>query len=77
MNKTVRVCMFLPRGLRWFKNHDKATEKIREEHPEAVRVRRWQENGLQREDYKDKEGNVLVQLEFAGPPVLASGFSCE
>lgn len=75
--KPARICMFTAGGQHWFEDHDKATEVIRRDFPKAVAVRRWQENGLQYEDYKDSDGNVLVQLEFAGPAVLSMGFIYE
>ncbi len=73
----VPVCMFTYRGSRWFGSHEEAVKAIREEYPEATRVKRWQENHLQYEDYKDSDGFALVMLEFAGPPVLAIGFNYE
>lgn len=75
--KPARICMFTPSGQRWFNHHEDAVEAIHREHPTAVRVKRWHENHLEYEDYKDKDGNTLVQLEFVGPPVLASGFTYE
>lgn len=72
-----RVCMFHPAGQSWFNSHEAAIEVIRQRYPGAKTVRRWQENGLQYEDYKDGNGAVLVQLEFAGPAVLTAGFTYE
>lgn len=75
--KPARVCMFTPAGQRWFECHENAIAFIRHEHPTVTRVRRWSENHLQYEDYRNKEGVTMVQLEFAGPPVLAAGFTYE
>lgn len=72
-----RICMFHPSGQSWFNSHEAAMEVIRTRYSEAKTVRRWQENGLQYEDYKNGNGDVLVQLEFSGPAVLAAGFTYE
>lgn len=71
----VRVAMFTPGGMTWHACHDHAVADIRAYYPAACTVTRWRENGLQYEDYKDATGTVLVQLEFAGPPVTVPGFT--
>jgi hypothetical protein len=73
--KPARVCMFTPSGSRWFDCHEKAVAAVKIDYPAAVHVKRWQENHLQYEDYQDGDGNTLVQLEFAGPAVLAAGYT--